>query len=95
MCRVLKVNGEMVISELHPYAIEFKNARTVFYYKKKKYRIKNYVYLFEDLFKIFKNNKLEIVEIKEPKVTKKCLDIYIELCRKYGRIISKEREYKE
>ena len=73
----------------------FKNARTVFYRKGKAYRIKNYIHLFEDFFKAFKKNKLEIVGIKEIKDTKKAIDIYVEFCKKHGIKVSREEEYRE
>ena len=95
MTRVLKKDGIMIISDLHPYAMIFKNARTVFYNKNKKYRITNYIYLFEDLIKIFRKNKLEILDVKDLKDTKKCLDLYIALCKNHGKKISKEKEYEE
>ena len=35
--------------------------------KKRKHIIKNYIHLFEDLFKVFRKNGLEIVDIKDVK----------------------------
>jgi len=79
MSRVLKRNGIMIISDLHPYAI-LQGAATTFFRGKKMYRIKNYVYLFEDLFKSFRKNKLKIVDVKELKLTKNlwmCISNYV------------------
>jgi len=63
--RVLKRNGVLIISDLHPCAM-LQGARTGFFYAKRSYIIKNYLYLLEDLFKIFRKSKLEIIDIKEP-----------------------------
>jgi len=68
--RVVKKNGIVVISDLNPFLCGSEGG-AFFYRKKIRYRIKTYIYSFEDFFRAFKLSNLEIEEFREPKVTKK------------------------
>jgi ubiquinone/menaquinone biosynthesis C-methylase UbiE len=91
MARVLKPGGKLILSDLHPYAILFGGACTGFAQQGKRYRIKNYLHLFQDFSKCLKKNKLKLVELKEPKVTKKTINLLIKLQKKWGEKISRRK----
>ena len=58
MCRIIKPNGFLIISDLHPYAI-LGGGRANFCQDGKEYAIKNYYHSFEEYFKALKKNELE------------------------------------
>jgi len=83
MTRVLKPNGVMVISDMHPFAMVL-GAGTSYVQDKKAYRIKNYIHMFEDFIKVLNKNKLKLVEVREPKISKRIKRTIIELSKEYG-----------
>jgi malonyl-CoA O-methyltransferase len=95
MARVLKPNGEIVISDMHPYGILFLRWSTTFPTFGKFYKIKNYVHLFEDYLKCCEKNKLKLVEVKEPKVTKRVVKAIEEGNRKFWHRKLSRKERKE
>jgi ubiquinone/menaquinone biosynthesis C-methylase UbiE len=92
MARVLRSGGLMIISDLHPYTILLRDVYTGFYLNGKHYILKNYGHTFENFIKCFKEANLKLVDIKEPKITKRVVDIIRELNKKHGIKIAKKKE---
>lgn len=93
MSRVLKPNGHLIISDQHPTLLAFGLTRTKFFKNGKEYRIKNYYHSLEKIFNLLKENNLRVIELKEPKVTKKIVDITIRSIKKIRKKVP-EKEYK-